>query len=199
MNKADEDIFDQVARLVRDRRLIEQIPYPRNASPKEHHENLENARQRHVEAIASFLRIGGSAADFFGATFHLHGGNSTNLLPLKLALLFRNCESLTAEQCWAFVMCWRKEQGTPYPVGQLTVAPKSSGNLGGKRGRTKGAGSLEGVDAPLIEKMKKLIAEGDAFSPHGAAILVANDAKGAGTVESKATRLANRYKASEEK
>ena len=64
-----------------------------------------------------------------------------------------------------------------------------------RRGRTKGAGSLANVDAPLLEEMRQLIAGGRAFSAHGAAKLVAHKAKGGGTEESRATRLASRYRA----
>lgn len=68
-----------------------------------------------------------------------------------------------------------------------------------KRGRTKGSGSFEASDAPLLEEMKQMIACGEAFSPDGAAKQVASRAKGGGTEASRATRLANRYRASENK
>lgn len=77
------------------------------------------------------------------------------------------------------------------------VAPMAS--MAARRGRTKGSGSLEAADAPLLVEMRKMIAAGEAFSPDGAAKLVASRAKGGGTFDSRATRLANRYRASEKK
>jgi hypothetical protein len=56
---------------------------------------------------------------------------------------------------------------------------------------------MENVDAPLLAEMKVLIENGLAFSPDGAAKLIANKARGGGTEASKATRLANRFRASE--
>jgi hypothetical protein len=65
-----------------------------------------------------------------------------------------------------------------------------------RRGRTKGAGSYAHLDGPLLDEMQTLIEKGEAVSPEAASHLVAAKAKGAGTVESKAERLAKRYRAS---
>jgi hypothetical protein len=64
---------------------------------------------------------------------------------------------------------------------------------GGRRGRRPGSGSYERRDEPLLKEMRKLIEDGNAKSPHEAACKVAGSAKGAGTVESRVTRLAKRY------
>ncbi len=117
-----EDRFDEVARLVRDRKLSLGIPYPRDVTPKEHQEKVENARKAHLEALARFMREGGEAQEFFKETFHLHGGGSTNLLPLDLALKFRSVGTLTAQECWAFVMCWQKSPGEKWP-GRVLQSP----------------------------------------------------------------------------
>jgi hypothetical protein len=67
-----------------------------------------------------------------------------------------------------------------------------------KTGRPKGTG-LAGADAPLIEKMHKLIQAGKATSPTKAAWEVmgrdGSGASGAGAPESKAKRLVDAYKA----
>jgi hypothetical protein len=65
-----------------------------------------------------------------------------------------------------------------------------------RRGRKPGSGSMAMADAPLLDEMRQLIIAGKAFSPEGAAKLVAAKAVGA-SEESKATRLAKRYRASE--
>jgi hypothetical protein len=63
-------------------------------------------------------------------------------------------------------------------------------------GRRKGSGSYDHHDKPLIDEMKTLIEEGKAVSAEAAARLVADRAKGAGTLESKAERLAKKCRAS---
>ena len=65
-----------------------------------------------------------------------------------------------------------------------------------RRGRPVGSGSWEAADRDLLKKMHRLIANGSAKSPNDAARLVANRAQGAGTPESKQTRLARSYRAS---
>lgn len=66
-----------------------------------------------------------------------------------------------------------------------------------RRGRVKGSGSLADADAALVDEMRTLIAEGRAFSANSAAQIVAEKAAGHGTIDSKAIRLAKRYRASE--
>lgn len=128
MTAPDKDVFDRVARLVRDRELSLGIPYPRDATPKEQQEKVETARKAHLDALAHFMREGGEAQEFFKATFHLHGGNSTNLLPLDLALKFRSVGTLTAEECWAFVMCWRRSPGERWPGNKSASARQTPAN-----------------------------------------------------------------------
>lgn len=61
-----------------------------------------------------------------------------------------------------------------------------------RRGRTKGSGSLESQDAPLVKEIDKMVAEGKATSRWDAAGKVATRAEGPGTLLSKATRLVKR-------
>jgi hypothetical protein len=70
-------------------------------------------------------------------------------------------------------------------------------NTSKRRGRTPGAGSYAAVDAPLLAEMKQLLAEQKALSVHQAAKLVAERAHGGGTIDSRASRLARSYRASE--
>lgn len=63
-----------------------------------------------------------------------------------------------------------------------------------RRGRKPGSGSMANADAPLLQEMADLIATGRAFSPDGAAKLVASKAAGAATVDNKANRLAKRFR-----
>jgi hypothetical protein len=65
------------------------------------------------------------------------------------------------------------------------------------RGRTPGSGSYAPADAPLLDEMRRSIVERKAMSVHRAAALVADRAHGAGTIESKASRLARAYRAME--
>jgi len=59
----------------------------------------------------------------------------------------------------------------------------------------QGSGSMEPADLPHLEAMAELIRTAKAVSPNGAAQIVARDAPGRGTLESKATRLAKRFRA----
>jgi hypothetical protein len=61
-------------------------------------------------------------------------------------------------------------------------------------GRTPGSGSWETADKPLLEEMRLLIERGSAKSPEDAAGKLADRASGAGTLQSKVTRLAKRYR-----
>ena len=58
------------------------------------------------------------------------------------------------------------------PVKSSNSSPRRKG------GRTKGSGSLDQADAPLLLEMRELIRDQKAFSPDGAAKLVASKAKG---------------------
>jgi hypothetical protein len=69
------------------------------------------------------------------------------------------------------------------------VLPKSR-----RPGREKGQGSFEQLDQPLLSKMKALITDMKAASPEEAARMVAPEAHGSGTPESKAERLARRFR-----
>jgi hypothetical protein len=63
-------------------------------------------------------------------------------------------------------------------------------------GRKKGQGSYERLDQQLFSKMKELIAAMKAASPEEAARMVALEAHGSGSIESKTARLARRYRKS---
>jgi len=65
-----------------------------------------------------------------------------------------------------------------------------------RRGRPPGSG-YDRLDAPLCERMRELLAEGRAASPTGAARLVAPQAFGFGTLDSKVRRLARRFPGSD--
>jgi hypothetical protein len=62
-------------------------------------------------------------------------------------------------------------------------------------GRKKGQGSLDNMDSPFIEEMRRLLQAGKAPSPEAAAKLVAHRAHGTSTFESKVDRLAKKYRA----
>lgn len=64
-----------------------------------------------------------------------------------------------------------------------------------RRGRPKGSGSYAAVDAPLIERMRQLMAEGKAFSPTDAARQIWGEAVGHGDWTSKIKRLVRRLRA----
>jgi hypothetical protein len=86
-----------------------------------------------------------------------------------------------------------------YPADRETFSADDIQQIGHKKrrgGRRKGSGSYERFDKPLIDEMQILIDEGKAVSPEAASHLVAHKAEGGGTKESKAERLAKRYRAS---
>ena len=76
------------------------------------------------------------------------------------------------------------------------IRPQHSSVVLNKRhtGRPPGSGSFEMVDRSLIEEMRRQIESGAAKSALDAAGKVVDRAKGAGTIESKLTRLAKRYR-----
>jgi hypothetical protein len=61
-------------------------------------------------------------------------------------------------------------------------------------GKQKGQGSFERMDQPLLSKMAQLLSEGKVASPEAAARMVARNAHGSGTEDSKAERLARLYR-----
>jgi hypothetical protein len=67
-------------------------------------------------------------------------------------------------------------------------------NISGKPGRRKGQGSYEPLDQPLVLKMEQLLIEKKVASPEAAARMVAREAHGSGTEDSKAERLAKLYR-----
>jgi hypothetical protein len=65
------------------------------------------------------------------------------------------------------------------------------------RGKKPGQGSYSALDAPRLLEMKQLLSQGKAASVEEAARQVASRAHGFGTVESKAERLARRFRRDE--
>ena len=63
-----------------------------------------------------------------------------------------------------------------------------------RRRRKKGDGSYADIDLPLLDEMKELISSHRAASPEEAARMLAKKALGSGSEESKAERLAKRYR-----
>ncbi len=63
-----------------------------------------------------------------------------------------------------------------------------------RSGRKRGSGSLTALDKPLLAEMNKMISEENAVSIWAAALKMAPEAAGAGVIESKAKRLARRYR-----
>src|SRR5450759_3523952 len=61
-------------------------------------------------------------------------------------------------------------------------------------GRPRGSGSWASADEPLLTEMQELIESGKSKSPSDAALKVASRASGDGTIESKSSRLAKRYR-----
>jgi hypothetical protein len=95
-----------------------------------------------------------------------------------------------------------EELGAKASPGQKTeghnatsvAAPLRSEDQANPRGRKPGQGSYKALDAPLLVEMGQLLSEGKAASAEEAARQVASRAHGGGTVESKAERLARRFR-----
>jgi hypothetical protein len=71
---------------------------------------------------------------------------------------------------------------------------KTFGQQEHRGGRPTGSGSWQVADEPLLDEMYNMIKTGMAKSPNDAARLLADRASGSGTLASKQTRLANRYR-----
>ncbi len=110
------------------------------------------------------------------ARFYLDGGGLTDAS--RLAELRARFDALDAEYAS------RKRE--------LQAVGASSGS-GRRRGRPPESGSLKPADAPLVEEMWRLIEADPTLAPTAAALRVVDRAAGAGTTDSKAKRLAQRY------
>jgi hypothetical protein len=77
------------------------------------------------------------------------------------------------------------------------AAPLRSEHQVKPRGRKPGQGSYDMLDAPLLLEMRQLLSDGKAASAEEAARQVASRAHGGGTPESKAERLARRFRKEE--
>ena len=74
-------------------------------------------------------------------------------------------------------------------TSQLISAAPSAPAKGKRRGRKKGDGSFDEFDKPLIERALNMIAEVAGMNANKAATILAPEAHGSGTEESKKTRL----------
>jgi hypothetical protein len=83
----------------------------------------------------------------------------------------------------------------PELAGKLATTETTSSRDGTKRrGKKKGAGSYEDLDAPLLREMESILKQGKAASAEEAARKVAEKAHGGGTAKSKAERLGRRFR-----
>ena len=85
-----------------------------------------------------------------------------------------------------------KQEAVPPPFSPIEVANPFAEKR--RPGRRKGQGSFESQDRLLFPEMERLISSGAAVSPEGAARLLAQQAHGAGSVDSKTERLAKRFR-----
>ena len=89
-----------------------------------------------------------------------------------------------------------KQKRSPHRKRRASIAAKQASPKGPERGPARGTTGFQASDRTLFPEMKTLIEAGKARSSHGAALTLARDNKvtGAGHVESKAKRLATRYR-----
>jgi hypothetical protein len=100
-------------------------------------------------------------------------------------------------QKWPFVFDEESHQVLSAPA-QISEIPDKTRALGSSKrpnlGRPRGSGSWASADEPLLTEMQELIESGKSKSPNDAALKVADRASGQGTIESKCSRLAKRYR-----
>jgi hypothetical protein len=77
-------------------------------------------------------------------------------------------------------------EGASVGAQPTTIKPRPS--------RLPGSGSWRKADQPLLQEMQRLIDKGTAKSPHDAARRLADKAEGAGTLDSKQSRLGKGYR-----
>jgi hypothetical protein len=111
--------------------------------------------------------------------------------------LFESLNNYRHEPC--FLKCaefenWLEAQRGAPEREAIEVAGKSKSVPRNKIGRPPGAGSLESLDKPLVEKMHELKSATPSLSATQAAYKVVGEAAGGGTDESKVKRLTARYK-----
>jgi hypothetical protein len=100
-------------------------------------------------------------------------------------------------QKWPFVSDEESHQDLSAPAQILETADNTRALGSSKRpnlGRPRGSGSWASADEPLLTEMQELIESGKSKSPNDAALKVASRASGDGTIESKSSRLAKRYR-----
>lgn len=83
---------------------------------------------------------------------------------------------------------------TPSLIGSGLESIKNELEKRRPPGRPKGAGGWAARDAPLVEKMRKIIEENPGMTAHGAAAHIVEAAAGNASFERKQRRLADRYR-----
>ncbi len=79
-----------------------------------------------------------------------------------------------------------------YTGSAVNITPDSQRSEAKPRGRSKGSGSFAAFDAPLVDKMREILAGPNPPSIHAVSLQFAGQATGGGTEESKAKRLRGR-------
>jgi hypothetical protein len=108
-----------------------------------------------------------------------------------------------ADYCWIFVtreslrQCLAALAPQPGSAAEALGPESASKAVTPKKspGRKKGDGSFAELDRSILNEMEELISMHQAASPEAAARMLAGKAHGAGTPDSKAERLAKRYRA----
>lgn len=128
------------------------------------------------------------------AAFVSDGGSSV----IKIAA--EKGQQLVADVTGAFKLALRHyhlaDVSTAYPTSN-TMEGNVKSSMKRRPGRSPGSGSYSKADVPLLAEMEQLIADSKAMSVRAAAQLVAGMAFGAGSFESKVSRLAKAYRSSE--
>lgn len=188
------DDFDRLAKVRRDIYRKFRVAGLSYKTIAEREANIEKANRQHIDALARFMREGGSVAEFGPEAAHMTGG-SVYGWPVELAMAFADKDGqLSGKQCWDIVlhcsgMPPARWPGTASDIESPAIAKKEPKK---PRGRPKGSGSLEKADAPILAKMKDGLKTGKFNSVHQAAHYFATEAAGSGTLPSKAERLMRR-------
>ena len=155
--------------------------------------NPERLKLWHPGGVIEDFRLGPEALIF--PTL----GESGNLtFGLRPHTVIRNADDI-GERILA-IWCRSQEVRAAWPAqkiethAHLTVAAKEVCKPPRSRGRKKGTGSFEAVDAPLHVEMRDLLDKGAVVSAEAAARMVADRAHGTSTLDSKTDRLAKGFR-----
>ena len=110
-------------------------------------------------------------------------------LQQELALLHAEWSAFWTQEAHAISTNSGEKSGKP----DASLKDMAEGEQPKGRGRPPGSGSYESLDEPIVEQMRDALIKEPALSPTAAANRFADGAAGAGTVESKAKRLAKKY------